>query len=70
MLDITLIRENPEIARQNIRVPRWKSHLDGVLELDEQRRTHCTAKNPLVTSGDPSHLSLDCVYSMASTIGQ
>jgi seryl-tRNA synthetase len=39
MLDINLIRENPEIVRQNLKVRQMEtSPVDAVLELDEQRR--------------------------------
>ncbi len=39
MLDINLIRENPEIVRQNLRVRQMETGpVDAVLALDEQRR--------------------------------
>lgn len=39
MLDINLIRENPEIVRQSLKVRQMEtSPVDAVLELDEQRR--------------------------------
>ncbi len=39
MLDINLIRENPEIVRQNLKVRQMETTpVDAVLELDEQRR--------------------------------
>ena len=39
MIDINLIRENPEIVRQNLKVRQMEtSPVDAVLELDEQRR--------------------------------
>lgn len=39
MLDINLIRENPDIVRQNLKVRQMETTpVDAVLELDEQRR--------------------------------
>jgi len=38
MLDIKLIRENPEIVKQGIENKREKSRVDEILKIDEQRR--------------------------------
>jgi seryl-tRNA synthetase len=39
MLDIKLIRENPDLIRNAIRIKRGDDVIDEVLTLDKQRRT-------------------------------
>ena len=45
MLDITIIRENPELIKENIKNRNWKLDLDAFLELDK-------TKNELIVKTD------------------
>jgi seryl-tRNA synthetase len=47
MLDVNLIRKNPELVKENLRKRNFEFDLDALLELDEKRRSVITEKEAL-----------------------